>query len=92
MKFFKNIKKIHVRQDPFEHIYCKQIIKIDTYDRLYELQNIFDHEYWKDFIKEYNLNCNFLEDIRDIDLSKQIIALWFWFYATGFNCFFKNFI
>jgi len=77
MEFFKRLDKKYYHTDPIEHIIGKQIRTVPEYDDLYENQTRFDGAVWTKFKTTYNLICQFHEDIRDIDLSKDIICLWF---------------
>ena len=75
-----NWEKIRPSQyitNPVEIIYARNIVDSPEYDRLYENQNNLDHKVWKDFDEKYKIGFEFKEDITDIDLNKEVIALWF---------------
>ena len=73
---FKNLKKEHLIKDP-ECFHAQIIIPLNVYDTLYENQNRFDSGVWKEFKTKHKIKCKFFNDISDIDLSKEIICLWF---------------
>ena len=77
MDFFKRLHKRYHFTDPVEHIIGKQIRTVTEYDDLYENQSRFDGTVWTKFKETHNLKCQFHEDLRDIDLSKDIMCLWF---------------
>ena len=74
---FEKIKKSHLQLDPIEYIYVSNIIDIKEYDKLYELQKYFTGDYWNNFKKKYKIDCNFFDDINDIDKKLDVICLWF---------------
>ena len=76
MDFFKRLDKKYYHKDP-EYISGSNIRKVAEYDDLYENQTRFDGTVWTKFKEQHNLNCQFHEDLRDIDLTKEIICLWF---------------
>ena len=71
------IKSNHYFKTPIEHFYASTLYDIKEYDKLYENQNNLSHQSWKDFAQRYNIGFNFLEDFKNIDLSKEVICLWF---------------
>ena len=77
MEFFKRLNKRYYHTDPVEHIIGGQIRPVVEYDDLYENQTRFDGTVWTKFKQTYNLTCQFHDDLRDIDLSTDIICLWF---------------
>ena len=77
MEFFKRLDKRYYHTDPVEHIIGGQIRPVVEYDDLYENQTRFDGTVWTKFKQTYNLTCQFHDDLRDIDLSTDIICLWF---------------
>ena len=77
MDFFKRLNKIYYHRDPVEHIIGRQIRTVTEYDDLYENQSRFDGLAWTKIKETYNLKCQFYEDIRDINLLKEVICLWF---------------
>jgi hypothetical protein len=56
------VTKYNSHRDPIPHIYCKNFIKLDTYDRLYEQWNNKEHERWKTFIDQNHIDVFFHED------------------------------
>ena len=75
-----NWEKIRYTQyipDPVEIIYARLIVDPSEYDRLYEKQNNLGHKVWQDFDEKYKMGFEFKEDITEIDLNKEVIALWF---------------
>lgn len=76
MDFFKRLDKKYYHKDP-EYISGSNIRKVAEYDDLYENQTRFDGTVWTKFKEQHNLNCNFHEDLQDIDLSRDITCLWF---------------
>jgi hypothetical protein len=77
MDFFKRLNKKYYHRDPVEHIIGRQIRTVTEYDDLYENQSRFDGLAWTKIKETYNLKCQFYEDIRDINLLKEVICLWF---------------
>jgi len=77
MEFFKRLDKRYYHTDPIEHIVGRQIRTVVEYDDLYENQTRFDGAVWTKFKDTHELKCQFHEDLRDIDLSKDVICLWF---------------
>tara|TARA_Y100001938_G_C7929368_1_gene348565 strand:- start:58 stop:501 length:444 start_codon:yes stop_codon:yes gene_type:complete len=77
MNFFARLNKKYYHTDPVEHIIGPQIIKVATYDDLYENQTRFDGTVWNNFKVEQNLKLAFHEDLRDIDRHVDIMCLWF---------------
>ena len=74
---WNKLKKIHYFTDPVEHIHTTSIFEIAEYDKLYENQNNLNHKLWQEFDEKYHTGFTFLEDITNIDLSREVIALWF---------------
>ena len=75
-----NWEKLNKRKyynEPVEHIHAMDIFDTQEYDRLYENQNNLEHAVWQEFDKKYKIGFEFKEDITDIDLDKEVIALWF---------------
>ena len=77
MNLFEKLKEDHLFKDPHEHIYAKHIVELKLYDSLYEHQIHFDGNIWNKFKDMYNIKCKFLDDITDIDLTKEVLCLWF---------------
>jgi len=77
MEFFKRLDKQYYHKDPVEHIYGQQIRTVAEYDDLYENQTRFDGTVWTKFKETHNLTFQFHDDLKDIDLSKDITCLWF---------------
>ena len=77
MDFFKRLVNKNFHNEPVEYIFARIIIPTLEYDHLYENQNRFDGKIWSEFKKTYNLKCKFHDDLRDIELSKDVICLWF---------------
>ena len=71
MEFFKRLDKKYYHTDPVEHIIGQQIRKLAEYDDLYENQTRFDSTVWTKFKETHNLTCQFHDDLKDIDLSKD---------------------
>ena len=74
---WEKIKPDHYYKNPIEHIYTSTIFDIKEYDKLYENQNNLSHQSWKHFDQKYQISYEFKEDFKEIDLSKEIICLWF---------------
>lgn len=74
---WQSLKTDHYFKEPFEHVLSSTIFDIREYDRLYENQNNFDHDIWQKFKERYKQTYTFVEDITKIDLTKDVIALWF---------------
>jgi hypothetical protein len=74
---WEKLKPNHYFKEPVEHIYSSTIFDIKEYDKLYENQNNFSHQIWKDFDEKYKTGFQFCDDLRDINKDKEIICLWF---------------
>ena len=75
-----NWEKLTHRQyhtDPVEYVYAQSIFDTKEYDRLYENQLKPNHDSWQEFDKKYRVGFEFKEDITEMDLEKEVIALWF---------------
>lgn len=71
------LKNNHYFKEPVEHIYSSTIFDLKEYDRLYENQNNLSHQSWVQFKNKYNVPVQMLDDIRQIDKSKEILCVWF---------------
>ena len=59
-------------------IFIPEVIERETYNRLYEWQGKWEWEQnWTNFKNNYKVNFKFLENLEDIDVSKETICLWF---------------
>jgi hypothetical protein len=74
---WEKLKPPHYCKEPVEYIYTSTIFDIHEYDRLYENQNNLSHQVWQEFDEKYRVGYQFLEDIRDVNLDKDVICLWF---------------
>ena len=74
---WENIKQSYYYKEPVEHILAPAIFNLKEYDILYENQNNLSHQVWQDFDAKYKIGFEFLQDIRDLNLNKQVICLWF---------------
>ena len=77
MMDWDKLKPEHYHDQPVEHICVTTLIDTNTYDRLYENQKSLEHSSWQYFKKKHDVNCYFRESLSDIDLSKDIIWIWF---------------
>jgi hypothetical protein len=77
MDFYKRLDKKYHHTDPVEHILGTTFRPVAEYDDLYENQTRFDGVVWTKFKETYNLNCQFHNDLQDVDFSKDITCLWF---------------
>ena len=77
IEFFKKLHKKNFYTDPAEHIIWTHPRRMQEYDDLYEEQLRFDNELWTNFRNTHNIKCQFHDDIKDIDLSHDIVCLWF---------------
>ena len=64
-------------KDPVKHIYASTLYDIKEYDKLYENQNNLNHHVWQEFDQKYKTGFELINDIRDINLKKEIICVWF---------------
>jgi hypothetical protein len=71
------LKTNHYFKEPVEHIYSSTIFDLKEYDRLYENQNNLSHQSWLEFKDKYKVSVKMLDDIREIDKSKEILCIWF---------------
>ena len=74
---WKKLKKPHYHKEPVEHILATAIFSLNEYDSLYENQNNLSHQVWQEFDAKYKVGYEFLQDIKDVNLNKEIICLWF---------------
>jgi hypothetical protein len=75
------VTKYNGYKDPIPHIYCKNFIKLDTYDRLYEQWNNVGHERWKIFIDENHIDVFFHEDfVGPLTPKKTAVYIGYWFF------------
>ena len=77
MNFFKRLSKRYHRTDPVEYIMGPIILPTLEYDDLYENQTRLDGTAWKKFEENYKLKYIFHDNLRDVDLDRDIICLWF---------------
>ena len=75
------VTKHSCHKEPIPHIYCKNFIKLDLYDRLYEQWNNADHEHWKKIKKENNIEVHFHEDLSvPLKPKKTEGHIGYWFF------------
>ena len=74
---WEKLKKPHYFEEPVEHVLATAIFSLKDYDSLYENQNNLSHQVWQEFDAKYKVGYEFLQDIRDLDLDKEVICLWF---------------
>ena len=74
---WKKLRKPHYHEEPVEYIYARAIFDLKEYDSLYENQNDLSHQVWQDFDAKYKTGYEFLQDIQDLNLKKEVICLWF---------------
>jgi len=78
---FPGIRRHHFR----EYLYVPNPIDIKVYDKLYELQSNIGHKYWQDFIEQYRLNCEFKNDISEVDTDTDYVLMLFFKERTDKN-------
>ena len=75
------VTKHNCHKDPIPHIYCKNFIKLDVYDRLYEQWNNKEHERWKIFIDQNHLDVYLHEDFDGQLKAKHSFGyIGYWFF------------
>jgi hypothetical protein len=74
---WEKLQQTNFFTEPVVHIKSLTVFDTQEYDRLYENQNNLQHPLWKQFIKKYNINFTFHENFDTVDLTKDIICLWF---------------
>ena len=74
---WKKLRKSHYHKEPVEYIYATAIFSLREYDSLYENQNNLSHQVWQEFDAKYKTGYEFLQDIQDLNLNKEVICLWF---------------
>ena len=75
------VTKHSCHKEPIPHIYCKNFIKLDLYDRLYEQWNNKEHERWKTFIDENRVDIYFHEDfVRPLAPKHTAGYIGYWFF------------
>ena len=68
-------------KQPFPHIYCKNFIKLDTYDHLYEQWDNINHVRWKKFIGDNQVELYFHNDLKgSITPRKSTGYVGYWFF------------
>ena len=73
---WEKLQQKNYHTDPVEHIYSMSTFDTKEYDILYENQNNLNHQLWQDFDEKYKLGFEFKEDITEIDLQREIVAVW----------------
>ncbi len=71
------LRSIDYFKDPTPYIYKQNFLHTDEYDKLYENQNNLQHQIWQDFDYRFRIGFEFKDDHSDIDLSREVICLWF---------------
>ena len=74
---WEKLKKPHYHEEPVEHILATAIFSLKEYDSLYENQNNLSHQVCQEFDTKYKVGYEFLQDIKDVSLNKEVICLWF---------------
>ena len=74
---WEKLRKTHYHEEPVEHILATAIFSLKEYDSLYENQNNLSHQVWQEFDTKYKVGYEFLQDIKDVSLNKEVICLWF---------------
>ncbi len=74
---WKKLRKPNYHKEPVEYIRAQGLVDIQEYDSLYENQNNLSHQVWQEFDAKYKVGYEFLQDIRDLNLDKEVICLWF---------------
>jgi len=73
---WRKLQSKHIHSDPVEHIHAINLIPEQEYDRLYENQNNLNHKLWQDFDERYKIGFEFKDNIEDIDVNRDVIAIW----------------
>jgi hypothetical protein len=75
------VTKHNCYKDPIPHIYSKNFIKLEIYDRLYEQWNNKEHERWKTFIDKNRVNVHFHHDfVRPLPPKHTAGYIGYWFF------------
>lgn len=74
--YWERLVKHQLKKEPVPHIIASRLVAPEVYDALYENQNNLQHHTWKNFQNEFDLEFDFKEDIKNIDLTEPVIALW----------------
>jgi hypothetical protein len=74
---WEKLKQNHFLKEPVEHVYTSTVYDIKDYDKLYENQNNLNHAVWNEFDKKYKTGYQLCEDIRHIDMNREVICVWF---------------
>ena len=74
--YWERLVKHQLKKEPVPHIIASRLVAPEVYDALYENQNNLQHHTWKNFQNEFDLEFDFKEDIKHIDLTEPVIALW----------------
>ena len=73
---WSKLKPHHIHNDPVPYIHAINLIETKAYDRLYENQNNLNHQLWQEFDEKHRIGFEFKEDIKQIDTSRDVIAIW----------------
>lgn len=75
------VTKQHCHKDPIPHIYCKNFIKLEIYDRLYEQWNNEAHERWRTFMDKNCVDVRFHGDfVRPLTPKNITGHIGYWFF------------
>lgn len=74
---WEKIKSNHFFNQPTEYVYSSTLYDIKEYDKLYENTNDLNHTSWQEFDKKYKTGFQFYNDIRQIDLKRNVVCVWF---------------
>ena len=75
------VSKYNCHKDPIPHIYCRNFITLEIYDRLYEQWNNKEHERWKSFIDQNLVDIYLHEDfVRPLAPKHAAGYIGYWFF------------
>lgn len=74
---WEKLKPNHFFKEPDYHFYSKTLFDTSEYDRLYENQKNPSHISWQEFDRKYKTGFQLYDDLRDLDLNREVICMWF---------------
>lgn len=75
-----SIANIDCHKKPVPHIWSSTLVSRDVYDKLYEQWKNIEHQNWKKFIEEKNIEIYFHDDFSKIlnpKKNNEYIGYWF---------------
>lgn len=74
---WEKLKPNHFFKEPDYHFYSKTLFAVKEYETLYENQTNPAHKSWQEFDKKYKTGFQLYDDLREINLNRPVICMWF---------------